>query len=113
VPSENEAVRGSGSRRAFREEVRDLALTRAQEALRDPVLARSVRAKQTDDPLTRSRRHPRSFRLAITAKCWDCQGGEGDPGWRQRVTECAIEDCGLWALRPTWPGRGDRDGEQE
>jgi len=44
--------------------------------------------------------HPLSLRLAVTAKCWDCQGGDADPHPRWRIGNCEITDCPLWTVRP-------------
>jgi hypothetical protein len=60
------------------------------------------------DPIERARRNPTSLRLAINAKCWDCQGGDADPNPRQRIRDCEILSCPLHAVRP---GRGGRGGE--
>ena len=52
------------------------------------------------DPMERARNNPTSFRHAITAKCWDCQGGNADPHPRWRIGNCTMPDCPLWNLRP-------------
>jgi len=44
--------------------------------------------------------NPRSLRLAITAKCWDCVGGDADPGARIRIRECSVLACSLRPVRP-------------
>lgn len=48
---------------------------------------------------------PQSRVLAIRAKCWDCEGGDADPGWKQRVRDCVVPGCPLWHVRP-YRGRG-------
>lgn len=45
-------------------------------------------------------RNPRSLRLAINAKCWDCQGGDADPAPRKRIGTCGCTTCPLHAVRP-------------
>lgn len=52
------------------------------------------------DPIEKSRKNPKSLRLAVNAKCWDCQGGD-TAGTRQRIRncECGVH-CGLFAVRP-------------
>ena len=63
-----------------------LALARAkQRSLKNP--------DQTPDE--KARNNPKSLRLAINAKCYDCCCGQ-----RREVTLCEFEDCSLWALRP-------------
>ena len=52
------------------------------------------------DPVEKARRNPKSLRLAIDGKCWDCVGGDADPGPRQRVRDCNIKLCTLWPVRP-------------
>ena len=62
------------------------------------------------DPLEKARRKPTSLRLAITAKCYDCMGRDGDPGIRARVRECPSKACPLHPVRP-WQ-REDGSGEE-
>jgi hypothetical protein len=52
------------------------------------------------DPIERARRNPTSLKMAITAKCWDCQGGDDDPHPRWRIANCTMPDCPLFPQRP-------------
>jgi hypothetical protein len=52
------------------------------------------------DPIERSRAHPKSLRLAINAKCYDCEGRDADPKWQERVGSCVVTGCPLWPVRP-------------
>jgi len=52
------------------------------------------------DPYQRALRNPKSLMLAIRAKCWDCEGRGGDPGWQGRIGTCVVKDCPLWHVRP-------------
>lgn len=52
------------------------------------------------DPIGKARRNPRSMRLAINGKCWDCIGGGADPNPRKMIRECSVTKCTLWPLRP-------------
>lgn len=52
------------------------------------------------DPISKAARSPRSLRLAITAKCWDCQGAGADPGTRERIATCCAISCPLHNVRP-------------
>lgn len=52
------------------------------------------------DPIEKARRKPTSLRLAITAKCWDCVGGDADPLTRRRIRECSCAGCPLHPVRP-------------
>ena len=52
------------------------------------------------DPIQKAARNPSSLRLAITAKCWDCQEADQDPGVRGRISMCPITACPLWNVRP-------------
>jgi hypothetical protein len=74
------------------------ALTRAREVQAQKRI--SGEKTQILDPLQRSALKPRSLRLAVTAKCFDCQGGQADPGIRLRIKDCPISACPLYALRP-------------
>jgi hypothetical protein len=52
------------------------------------------------DPITKARRNPRSLRLAIDAKCFDCVGGGADPNPRGAIRDCRITSCTLHPVRP-------------
>ncbi len=54
----------------------------------------------TLDPIAKAARNPRSLRLAIDAKCWDCIGAGADPHPRGAIRECAVRECSLWPVRP-------------
>jgi len=59
------------------------------------------------DPLQRAATNPRSLRLAINAKCFDCEGGNADPSVQRRIGACEIRACPLWTVRP-YQQRGAR-----
>lgn len=63
------------------------------------------------DPMEKARRKPTSLRLAITAKCWDCQGGASDPAPRARIGACELTRCPLHPVRP-WQ-RSEEDESDE
>jgi hypothetical protein len=63
------------------------------------------------NPLEKAAKNPTSLRLAINAKCWDCQGGDCDPGIRQRIGACSVTKCPLHPVRPYQ--RADESEEQE
>lgn len=52
------------------------------------------------NPMERAKANPKNKRLAIYAYCWDCQGGDADPGVRERIRECSRVQCPLYAHRP-------------
>lgn len=52
------------------------------------------------DPVAKAKANPKSRRLAIAAKCWDCQGGDADPGVIRRIRECGVTRCPLHHVRP-------------
>lgn len=81
------------------------ALKKAHEAVR----ARREAGIQIErlDPISKARRNPSSLRLAINAKCWDCQGGMADPGIRERIGACPIKACSLHPVRPYQRGEVD------
>lgn len=52
-------------------------------------------------PIERLERSPTSLRRAVTAKCWDCQGGDADPAVRWRIGNCEVgKACPLYDVRP-------------
>jgi len=44
---------------------------------------------------------------AINGKCWDCQGGQSDPGIRERIGTCPVASCCLHPVRPYQRGEGE------
>lgn len=64
---------------------------------------------KTLDAIQKAQRDPKSLRLAINGKCWDCVGRDADPNPKQRVRDCPMTDCTLWAVRP-WQGILGRSG---
>ena len=50
------------------------------------------------NPIEKAKANPKSLRLAINGKCWDCQSG--DPGTRERIRDCWATDCSLHPVRP-------------
>ncbi len=54
-------------------------------------------------PIERHLERPKSLRAAITAKCYDCQGLDADPGVKWRIGNCECPECPLWTVRP-WQG---------
>ncbi len=52
------------------------------------------------DPIAKARANPKSLRLAITAKCFECMGGGEDSGTRKLIRACTSSNCPLHPLRP-------------
>jgi hypothetical protein len=52
------------------------------------------------NPVEKLADRPMSLRLAVTARCWQCEGQDADPGVKGRVRDCLVTDCALWAVRP-------------
>jgi hypothetical protein len=52
------------------------------------------------DPIEKASKNPTSLRLAINAKCFDCQGKDSDPGVRDRIGNCPCVKCPLHPVRP-------------
>ena len=52
------------------------------------------------NPLEKARQNPKSRKLAINAKCFECEGEDYDPGWTTRIRTCIIPNCPLHPLRP-------------
>ena len=47
------------------------------------------------NPLEKLQENPKSLRLAINAKCWDCSNFQ-----REEIANCHLTKCGLWHVRP-------------
>ena len=47
------------------------------------------------NPIEKAKRNPKSLRLAINAKCWDCSCGQ-----RLEIRECPVVQCPLYPVRP-------------
>jgi hypothetical protein len=52
------------------------------------------------NPLEKLAEMPLSLRRAVTAKCFQCEGEDADPGIKWRIGNCEISDCALHAVRP-------------
>jgi len=52
-----------------------------------------------ESPADKSKRNPKSLRLAINAQCAACIGYP-DAGWRREIRNCTAQHCGLWNVRP-------------
>ncbi len=85
------------------------ALDKAREASA-AMRAAGVKVERLD-PIEKAKRKPTSLRLAITAKCWDCQGGASDPAPRQRIGTCPVVKCPLHPVRPWQRDESDEADE--
>ena len=47
------------------------------------------------NPAEKAEKNPKSLRLAINAKCWDCTNQQ-----RLEIKHCEMTDCSLHGLRP-------------
>lgn len=52
------------------------------------------------NPAERAKRNPNSLRLAVTAKCYECLGGQDAQNIRREIRECTAQNCPLYAVRP-------------
>lgn len=52
-------------------------------------------ATASRNPEEKAKANPKSLRLAINAKCWDCTCGQ-----RMEIKLCEMTDCSLHQLRP-------------
>jgi len=88
-------------------------VTSGLEKAREAAAARRAAGLKVErlDPIEKAKRKPTSLRLAITAKCWDCQGGAADPNPRQRIGTCEVTRCPLHPVRP-WQKGEDDDSEE-
>ncbi|GEK46011.1 hypothetical protein HPA02_02940 [Bisbaumannia pacifica] len=73
------------------------ALKKARQAMADKRAAGEIARL---DPIEKASQNPRSLRLAITAKCWECMGGGEESGTRRMIRECTSAGCPLHAQRP-------------
>lgn len=51
------------------------------------------------NPIDKSAANPKSLRLAINAKCWDCSNYQ-----REEVINCTVVSCPLHKVRPWQKG---------
>lgn len=70
---------------------------RAQESMRERM---SQGLSATKSPREKHEEQPLSLRKAITAKCYECMGDGGEPGWRKLIQECCAIRCPLHSVRP-------------
>ena len=85
------------------------ALEKAREAMAARRAAGEVIVRL--NPIERARAKPKSRPLAIAGKCFDCVGQDSDPGWRERIRECASKTCTLVNHRPY--KRSDEEQESD
>lgn len=52
------------------------------------------------NPIEKALENPKSLRLAINAKCYDCEGRDADPKVKWRIGNCQCHDCPLYPVRP-------------
>ncbi len=71
----------------------------AAQRLSDSLAAWRAAGSPILDPIAKAAANPQSRALAIAAKCYDCQGGDADPGWRWRIGNCTAR-CPLVPVRP-------------
>jgi hypothetical protein len=77
------------------------ALEKARQA-REAMKAQGVEIERLN-PIEKAVKNPKSLRLAINAKCWDCSCGQ-----RAEIAGCECKNCPLWTVRPYQKG-GDND----
>ena len=66
------------------------------------------------DPIAKARANPRSLRLAVTAKCFECMGGGEDTGTRKLIRACTSgATCPLHPVRPYQAKPADNDHEDQ
>ncbi len=52
------------------------------------------------NPIQKSIKNPKSLRLAINAKCYECVGGEDGENQVKYIRECTSPKCPLFNIRP-------------
>jgi len=61
---------------------------------------KSLGLLKVTSPTQRAFADPKSLRKAITAFCFECMGGDGEPGARKHVRGCTSPNCPLFRVRP-------------
>lgn len=61
-------------------------------------------------PIEKLAENPTSLRKAVNAKCYDCQGSDGDPKVRSRIGKCHCVSCPLYNVRPYQKKVDEDDG---
>jgi hypothetical protein len=76
-------------------------LDKAREA-RVARIAAGLGANRT--AIQKAMENPKSLRMSINAKCYECQGGTvdspPDPGWQWGIGNCTVKLCSLLSVRP-------------
>lgn len=85
---------------------------KALEKAREAMQAKREAGERVErlNPVEKAGKNPKSLRLAVNAKCYDCQGRDCDPGWRSRVGECSVVTCPLHPVRPYQRGEDGHVG---
>lgn len=65
------------------------------------------------NPIERLADSPDSLRRAITAKCYECVGMDGDPGFRDTIRTCTSPKCPLYNVRPYQKASKNEDSEND
>lgn len=67
----------------------------AAAAYREKVKNGEIEPPKRQTPEEKAKANPKSLRLAIDAKCWECCNGQ-----REEIRMCTIGDCALYPHRP-------------
>lgn len=61
---------------------------------------KSLGLLKATSPVNKALADPKSLRKAVTAFCYECVGGDGEPGARIHVRNCTAPKCPLFQNRP-------------
>lgn len=61
----------------------------------EKVKSGEIERTQSLNPIEKANSNPKSLRLAINAKCYDCVCYI-----KKEITRCEIKNCPLWNVRP-------------
>ena len=75
-------------------------LEEKMEYLRRAQRAQAEKGVRRLSPAAKHSRKPLSLRLAVSHYCWDCSGGDSDPGVAWRIGNCEVGGCPLHPVRP-------------
>ncbi len=83
--------------KTFNANALDEARIKGQKAMQERI-ALGLPARK--NPIERAKEDPASLRKAITAKCYECVGMDGDPSFRETIRTCTGFSCPLYPVRP-------------
>jgi len=97
--------RGQNETSNPKDQIMSTPIEKAQEAMRLRRESGEVITKLS--PIEKANKNPKSLRMAINGKCWDCSGGQ-----RLEIRECTVHTCTLYPVRPYQEKDSEDDGSE-